>query len=106
MAKRLTAAAARRIAVAAQGLAAPRPRVAGTAALNRAISRLGVLQIDSVNVFERAHYLPLLARVGPYERSDLDRLLHHDAGKGLGRYTEYLAHEAAILPVADRPLRA
>ena len=71
MAKRLTAAAARRIAVAAQGLAAPRPRVAGTAALNRAISRLGVLQIDSVNVFERAHYLPLLARVGPYERSGI-----------------------------------
>ncbi|MBK7821087.1 MAG: YcaQ family DNA glycosylase [Tessaracoccus sp.] len=106
MAKRLTAAAARRIAVAAQGLAAPRPRVAGAAALNRAISRLGVLQIDSVNVFERAHYLPLLARVGPYDRADLDKLLHHDAGRGLGRYTEYLAHEAAVLPVADWPLWA
>ena len=76
------------------------------AALNRAISRLGVLQIDSVNVFERAHYLPLLARVGPYDRADLDKLLHHDAGRGLGRYTEYLAHEAAVLPVADWPLWA
>ena len=63
MAKRLTAAAARRIAVAAQGLASPRPRVVGTAALNRAISRLGVLQIDSVNVVSRTHYLPMFSRL-------------------------------------------
>ncbi|MFT3889292.1 MAG: crosslink repair DNA glycosylase YcaQ family protein [Arachnia sp.] len=106
MPRRLSAAAARRIAVAAQGLAGPRPATPNTAALTRAIAKLGVLQLDSVNVFERAHYLPLLARVGPYDRAVLDRLLHHDSGRGLGRYTEYVAHAATILPVADWPLWA
>lgn len=67
---------------------------------------MGVLQLDSVNVFERSHYLPLLARVGRYPRDVLDALLHHDraAAARLGRYTEYVAHEAAVLPVADWPL--
>ena len=107
MARHLTPAAARRIAIAAQGLAAPRPARVGPAALKRAISKLGVLQIDSVNVFERSHYLPVLSRLGPYDRGLLDRLLHHDsATRRLGDYTEYVAHEAAVLPVADWPLWA
>lgn len=67
---------------------------------------MGVLQLDSVNVFERSHYLPLLARIGPYDRAELDRLLRHDHGAGLGAYTEYVAHEAAVLPVSDWPLWA
>lgn len=105
MARRLSSAAARRIAVSAQGLAAPRPASVGPAALRRTISRLGVLQIDSVNVFERSHYLPLLSRLGPYPKERLDRLLHHDVrAVTLGDYTEYLAHEAAVIPVADWPL--
>ena len=94
------------MAVSAQGLAAPRPAKVGPAALRRTIARLGVLQIDSVNVFERSHYLPLLARLGPYDRSQLDALLHHDTGRGLGDYTEYVAHEACALPVSDWPLWA
>ncbi|MBO1770760.1 winged helix-turn-helix domain-containing protein [Agrococcus sp. TF02-05] len=106
---RISAAQARRIAVAASGLdgAVPgeRGRV-GPRTLERAIGRLGLLQLDSVNVFERSHYLPLLARLGPYDRPALDRLLHHDHGRSLGAYTEYAAHEAAVIPVADWPLWA
>ena len=94
------------MAVSAQGLAATRPAKIGPAALRRTIARLGVLQVDSVNVFERSHYLPLLARLGPYDRGQLDALLHHDVGRGLGDYTEYLAHEATVLPVSDWPLWA
>lgn len=93
------------MAIAAQGLAVPRPANPSTAALNRAIARMGVLQLDSVNVFERSHYLPLLARLGPYPRDVLDALLCHDAPRPRGgRYTEYLAHEATVLPVDDWPL--
>lgn len=98
---------ARRIAIAATGLdgALPDGRGrAGARTLERTITRLGLLQLDSVNVFERSHYLPLLARLGPYDRGTLDRLLHHDHGRGLGGYTEYVAHEAAVIPVADWPL--
>lgn len=75
----------------------------GKAALRRTIARLGVLQLDSVNVFERSHYIPLLSRLGPYDRALLDGLLHHDrTGRPrLGEFTEYTAHEATILPVAD-----
>lgn len=103
----ISAAQARRIAVAAGGLdgAIPGERGrAGARTLERTIDRLGLLQLDSVNVFERSHYLPLLARIGPYDRTLLDRLLHHDHGGGLGCYTEYVAHEAAVLPVDDWPL--
>ncbi|WP_413318866.1 crosslink repair DNA glycosylase YcaQ family protein [Agrococcus sp. 1P02AA] len=103
----ISAALARRIAVAASGLdgALPGERGrAGARTLERTIERLGLLQLDSVNVFERSHYLPLLARLGPYDRTTLDRSLHHDHGHGLGRFTEYVAHEAAVLPVDDWPL--
>lgn len=65
MTRRLSPAAARRVAVHAQGLALPRRATAGPAALRKVISRLGVLQLDTVNVFERSHYLPLLSRLGP-----------------------------------------
>ncbi|WP_425454763.1 winged helix-turn-helix domain-containing protein [Frondihabitans australicus] len=91
---------ARRIALAAQGFGGVPPTVVGTRQLNLAIDRLGIVQIDSVNVFERSHYLPLYARLGAYDRTLLDRLTF--AAKG--RYTEYWAHEAAFLPVAAWPL--
>lgn len=69
---------------------------------------MGVLQIDTVNAFERSHYIPLFSRLGPYERAKLDALLHHDAPARprLGKFTEYTAHEAAIVPVDDWPLWA
>ncbi len=72
------------------------------------IERLGLLQLDSVNVFERSHYLPLLARLGPYRRAELDRLLQHREPVRMPRrgtaYTEYWAHAACVLPVKDIPL--
>lgn len=64
------------------------------------MERLGVLQIDSVNVFARSHYLPLFSRLGAYDPALLDRLF-------LSRtthYVEYLAHEATFIPVEDWPL--
>lgn len=91
---------ARRVALAAQGLGRAHPAAAGTRRLAAEIRRLGLLQIDSVNVFERSHHLPVLARVGPYDRALLDRMLFG----GAGPYTEYWAHQAAVLPVDDLPL--
>lgn len=90
---------ARRIALAAQGLGRPRGPV-GTRQLNLALQRLAVLQLDSVNVFERSHYLPLFARLGPYDKSLLDRLTFSASSA----YTEYWAHQAAIIPLEHRPL--
>jgi uncharacterized protein YcaQ len=93
---------ARRIALAAQGFGRAHPPTVGRARIEAVLHRLRVLQIDSVNVFERSHYLPLLARLGPYDRSRLDRLLL-DPG---GERAEYWAHEAAFLPKADLGLFA
>lgn len=108
---RISAAQARRIAIAASALdgAVPGERGrTGARTLERTIAALGLLQLDSVNVFERSHYLPLLARLGPYDRAALDRLLHHDHPRRprLGGYTEFVAHEAAVIPVDDWPLWA
>ncbi|MCR2791493.1 winged helix DNA-binding domain-containing protein [Microbacterium sp. zg.Y625] len=88
---------ARRMALAAQGFARPRPVEAGTRQLNLAMARMATLQIDSVNVFARSHYLPLFSRLGPYDPALLDRLLFSSAG----RYTESWAHMASFIPTAD-----
>ncbi|MBF4596041.1 YcaQ family DNA glycosylase [Curtobacterium sp. VKM Ac-2889] len=93
----LSAAEARRVALAAQGFGRPPADPVSTRAVNAAFGRLGLLQIDSVNVFERSHYLPLFARLGTYDRSTLDRLT---LGRS-GPYTEYWAHEAAFIPRDD-----
>ncbi|MEO8094353.1 MAG: crosslink repair DNA glycosylase YcaQ family protein, partial [Pseudolysinimonas sp.] len=97
-------AAARRIALAAQGFGRRRsdtaPDAIGTRQLNLTLQRLGVLQLDSVNVFERSHYLPLFARLGAYDKGLLDTLTFSRKGP----YLEYWAHEAALIPVDDWPL--
>lgn len=64
------------------------------------VNRLGLLQIDSVNVFERAHYLPLFSRLGNYKKSELDDLM----GGFHPTLIEYWAHEASIIPLANWPL--
>ncbi|MCW3491801.1 winged helix-turn-helix domain-containing protein [Microbacterium sp. SSM24] len=93
----LSAAEARRIALAAQGFARSRPPVAGTRQLNLALARMATLQIDSVNVFARSHYMPLFSRLGPYDTAALDRLLFAHRSP----YVEYWAHVAAFIPAAD-----
>jgi len=97
---RLTAAQARRLALAAQGFDREHPAAVGTRQLNATVDRLQVLQLDSVNVFARSHYLPLFARLGAYDQNDLDALIFARRG----RYTEYWAHEAAIIRRDDWPL--
>ncbi|MEX2373395.1 MAG: crosslink repair DNA glycosylase YcaQ family protein [Dehalococcoidia bacterium] len=104
MAKRgaadFSAAQARRIALDAQGFGRPRPAGRVTARhFQGVLDRLGVVQIDSVNVLARAHYMPFFARLGPYDRAALDRFTW-----GSGRLFEFWAHEAAFVPVERYPL--
>ncbi|MBV9334536.1 MAG: YcaQ family DNA glycosylase [Solirubrobacterales bacterium] len=101
----LTLAAARRIALAAQGFGRPHPiRAPDSGQIIRLVRRLGALQLDSVNVFMRAHYMPVFSRLGPYDRARLDRLAGHGDGAIDRRLVEYWAHEASLIPVELHPL--
>ncbi|HEX2162441.1 MAG TPA: crosslink repair DNA glycosylase YcaQ family protein, partial [Thermoanaerobaculia bacterium] len=98
---RLSLPAARRVALAAQGFARPRP--AGRVHrghLWRLVERLALLQLDFVNVLVPSHYLVPFSRLGPYDRRLLDRLA---AGRD---FTEQWAHEASLVPVEAWPLLA
>ena len=99
----LSAAEARRVALAAQGFDRARRLVpAGAGPLRRTVERLGLLQIDSVNVLARAHYLPLFSRLGAYDSGLLDRLAW--GRKSQRALFEFWAHEASLLPLAMHPL--
>jgi uncharacterized protein len=104
-APKLSLARARRIALAAQGFGRPRPaRPPSAARIAKLVTELGLLQLDSVNVFERAHYMPVFARLGPYDKARLDRIAGHGTGRIDRRLFEYWAHEASLLPIELHPL--
>jgi uncharacterized protein YcaQ len=86
---------ARRVALAAQGFL-DRPHATPTLrTFERTLARTGVLQVDSVNVLQRAHYMPLYSRMGPY---DVD-LLQRASQRRTRRVVEYWAHVQAFMPV-------
>ncbi|MGH3363902.1 MAG: winged helix-turn-helix domain-containing protein [Nocardioidaceae bacterium] len=86
---------ARRVALVAQGFRDPRHTVPTMRTFNRTLGRTGVLQIDSVNVFQRAHYMPLFSRMGRYDTD----LLKRAAESRPRKIVEYWAHVAAFMPV-------
>lgn len=102
MTELLSIASARRIALAAQGFGQRRPEGVTRRQLGATVARLGLHQIDSVNVLVRAHYLPAFSRLGPYERGLIDGAAW--GRRGERRLFEYWAHEASLLPLALHPL--
>lgn len=96
MTEQLSLDQARLLALAGQGLT----KATKPATVLEAIDTMGVLQIDSVNVFERAHYMPLYSRLGAYDKTELDNL-HGGKNPAL---LEYWAHEASFIRTEDYPL--
>ena len=97
----LSAREARRIALAAQGFAQARPGRADRRHLRRAFHHVSLVQMDSVNVLVRSHYLPLFSRLGDYPAALLDELAYDPQRREL---FEYWGHEASLIPLALRPL--
>ncbi len=104
---------ARRIALAAQGFDVPRPRTrAELRHVRRALASVAVLQLDSVNVLCRSHYMPVFSRIGGYDRAILDGLAEHEPASGDGpprrrlprELFEYWAHQASLIPIGYQPL--
>lgn len=91
---------ARRYALGAQGFIEGRPegRV-DVRHFRRVVDQVGLIQLDSVNVFSRAHYMPFFSRIGPYDRDALDSWLWKS-----GDMFEYWGHEASLIPCAHHRL--
>jgi uncharacterized protein YcaQ len=99
--ERLSLARARRVALAAQGFGEARPDQPSRRHLLRTTDRLGLLQIDSVNVLVRAHYMPLFSRLGAYDPSLLDEASYHRRRRV---FFEYWGHEASLIRLDLQPL--
>jgi len=95
----LSAAEARRLALSSLGFGGKRPARAGAAHVRATANRLSAIQIDSVNVLARAHYVPTFSRYGPYPTSVLDDLAHNRR-----ELFEYWGHAACFLPMDMYPL--
>ena len=91
---------ARRLALGAQGFLRPRPGNGIDArALRRLLGHTQLLQIDSVNVLQRAHYLPGWSRLGAYPIATLDAMAYKRS-----ELFEYWGHEASLMPMELHPL--
>ena len=90
---------ARRIALAAQGFGAKRAATVRPGTIATLVRKIGLLQIDSVNVLIRSHYLPAFSRLGNYDRTLLERLAYRKPRA----LFEYWGHEASLLPVQTYP---
>ncbi|MGF9758200.1 winged helix-turn-helix domain-containing protein [Microvirga sp. 0TCS3.31] len=97
----ITLAQARRIALAAQGFHEGRPDAATKRHVSRALQRSHLLQIDSVNVLVRAHYVPLFSRLGAYDRGLLETIGYHPKKR---EAFEYWGHEASLIRLDLQPL--
>lgn len=92
--RRLTIDQARRYALAAQGFTEKRPTgMVDVRHFRRVLDRIAVVQLDSVNVFARTHYMPFFSRLGNYRRHHLDQWIW-----GSGEMFEYWAHMASVVP--------
>ncbi|MET8148074.1 winged helix-turn-helix domain-containing protein [Actinoplanes sp. NPDC049668] len=97
----LSVAQARRVTLAAQGFADPAPGGATDMRhLRRVLRRLHLIQMDSVNVLQRAHFMPLYSRLGPYPPALLDRAAYRDPRA----LFEFWGHEASLINVELQPL--
>lgn len=97
--RRLSLDAARRVALAAQGFGRPRPTTVTMRHVQGVVDQVAQFQIDSINVAVRAQYMPLFARLGPYDRALLDRA----AGVSPRRLFEYWGHAACLVDVRLQP---
>ena len=91
---------ARRFALGAQGLLEGRAQGnVDVRHFRKVVSQVGLIQLDSVNVFSRTHYMPFFSRIGPYDRAALDQWLWRS-----GEMFEYWGHEASVIPMAQHRL--
>lgn len=101
----MSVAVARRVALAAQGFTERRPTTPPTRRhLAKVLSRVQLLQLDSVNVAVRAHYMPVFSRLGEYPMSLVDDAAWSDSARRPRMLVEYWAHVASLIPVDDWPL--
>ena len=100
MTEQITPKTARRIALSAQGFGRTPPAAPGRKHVRDVVRKLGVVQIDSVNVVTRTHYLPAFSRLGDYPREALEA---EAWGVRRGLF-EYWGHEASLMPMELQPL--